>query len=65
MMDYIKKMIKSRTVWLGAIVSLLGWIQTVIPELPIDPLYQGYAGMFVGLLIVLLRLDTKDAIEDK
>ena len=60
-MDYIKKLLKSRTVWLGLaqIVTALGLYFTGeanIQELFIAP---------TGVLTILFRLMTKTKIEEK
>lgn len=59
------KALKSRTVWMGVVVTVLGVVQTFAPALPISPLYQGVLAIAVGILIVVLRFDTDDAIADK
>jgi hypothetical protein len=64
-LDYLKKALKSRTVWFGIVISGLGFIQSIVYEFPISPLYQGILGVVLGAIIVLLRLDTEDAIDDK
>lgn len=53
---------KSRTIWLGGVISTLGVVQVFAPALPIHPLYQGLLAIVVGLLIVVLRYDTHDSI---
>ena len=64
-MIYIKKALKSRTVWLGMIVTVLSTFQSLISEFPVPYYVQGLIGSILGILIILLRLDTTDGIADK
>lgn len=64
-MDYIKKALKSRTVWLGMIVTVLSTFQGLVSEMPVPYYVQGIIGSVLGILIILLRLDTSDGIADK
>lgn len=63
--EYLKKAMKSRTVWFGMIISGLGFVQSIIYEFPVSPAIQGVIGVTLGAVIVLLRMDTTDAIDDK
>lgn len=64
-MDYLKKALKSRTVWLGIIVTILSTFQGLVSEMPVPYYVQGIIGSVLGILIILLRLDTTDGIADK
>jgi putative flippase GtrA len=64
-MAYLRKALKSRTVWLGAIVTILSTFQGLVSEMPVPYYVQGIIGSVLGILIILLRLDTKDGIADK
>lgn len=59
------KAFKSRTVWMGIGLTILGVLQTFATDLPIRPLYQGLFAAIIGILIIVLRFDTNDAISDK
>lgn len=61
----LKKALKSRTVWLGISISTLGVVQNFVSILPVTPLYQSLVSVIVGVIIVILRFDTDDAIKDK
>lgn len=61
----IKKALKSRTVWLGIIISTLGVFQSFVNIIPVNPIYQSLIAVFLGVVIVILRFDTDDAISDK
>jgi hypothetical protein len=63
--EYLKKALKSRTVWFGMAISGLGFIQSIVYEFPVSPAIQGVIGVILGAAIVLLRMDTDDAIDDK
>ena len=63
--DMLKKALKSRTVWLGISISTLGVAQNFVSILPVTPLYQSLVSVIVGIIIVILRFDTDDAIKDK
>lgn len=59
----MKKARKSRTIWLGGIISTLGVLQSSLILLPIPPLWQGVLIAVLGVAIILLRLDTDAPIE--
>jgi hypothetical protein len=63
--DYLKKAMKSRTILLGCLISVLSFIQGIVYEFPVPVLYQGLIGSVLGVLVILLRMDTTDAIDDK
>lgn len=62
---YIKKALKSRTILVGILISGLSFIQGIVYEFPVTPFIQGIIGVALGTIIVLLRMDTDDAIDDK
>lgn len=59
----MKKARKSRTIWLGGAVSTLGVLQALVVSFPIPPIWQGVSAIIIGLLIILLRLDTDGPIQ--
>lgn len=59
----MKKLHKSRTVWLGVGVSTFSVIQGLVLSAKIDPIIQGVVGVVLGAVIVFLRLDTDGPIE--
>ena len=63
--EYLKKAIKSRTVLVGILISGLSFIQGIVYEFPVSPMLQGIIGVILGTVVVLLRMDTTDAIDDK
>lgn len=62
---YIKKALKSRTILVGILISGLSFIQGIVYEFPVTPFIQGIIGVALGTIVVLLRMDTDDAIDDK
>lgn len=60
-----KKALKSRTVWLGIIVMVLSVLQEYIDFLPVKTEYRILIGIFLGLIIILLRLKTTGSIDEK
>lgn len=64
-MAYLRKALKSRTVWLGMIVTIMSTFQGLVSEMPVPYYVQGIIGSVLGIGIILLRLDTKDGIADK
>ena len=61
----LPKGLRSRAVWVGIVLTVLGVLQVFAPDLPIRPLYQGLFAAVVGILIVLIRYDTTGSIDDK
>ena len=64
-LEYLKKAIKSRTVLVGILISGISFIQGIVYEFPVSPMLQGIIGVILGTIVVLLRMDTTDAIDDK
>jgi hypothetical protein len=63
--EYLKKAIKSRTILVGVLISGLSFIQGIVYEFPVTPFVQGIIGVLLGTVVVLLRMDTTDGIDDK
>lgn len=61
----LPKGFKSRTVWIGIALTVLGTLQAFATVLPFRPIYQGLFSVIVGVLIVLVRYDTHGSIKDK
>ena len=64
-LEYLKKAIKSRTIMVGILISGISFIQGIVYEFPVSPMLQGIIGVILGTIVVLLRMDTTDAIDDK
>lgn len=64
-MSYLLKALKSRTVWLGIIVTVLSTFQGLVGQMPFPYYIQGAIGSVLGIAIIVLRLVTTDAIADK
>ncbi|MFZ5697783.1 MAG: hypothetical protein ACOY9J_03520 [Pseudomonadota bacterium] len=67
-MKAILKRLKSRTVWLGIAVQLLGvltLVQSNLGSLNIPPQYAGWAAIIVGTLIGVLRELTTKPVSEK
>jgi hypothetical protein len=62
---YLKKCAKSRTMWLGALVSMLGAVQGIYYQLPMPWYMQAMSYVVIGAVMNLLRADTHDSITDK
>ena len=52
------KGLRSRAVWVGIVLTILGVLQVFAVNFPIRPLYQGLFSAVIGILIVLIRYDT-------
>jgi NhaP-type Na+/H+ or K+/H+ antiporter len=46
-------------------MTCLSFVQGIVYEFPIPVIYQGMIGCVLGVLVILLRMDTTDAIDDK
>lgn len=57
--------LKSKTVWLGLVIAILSWVQSVIFQSGIDPDQLGYVGTVLGAIIVFLRSKTTTSLSDK
>ena len=58
----MKSWIKSKTVWLGLIVGVLGVVQGTLETAPIPEPFGGLALGVLGAVIVALRAMTTEAI---
>jgi hypothetical protein len=47
------------------VISGLGFVQSIVYEFPVSPVLQGIIGVTLGAIVVILRMDTDDAIDDK
>jgi uncharacterized membrane protein YccC len=63
--EYLKKAFKSRTIIMGIVITCLSFVQGIVYEFPVTPFIQGIIGCVLGILIVLLRMDTTDGIANK
>jgi len=61
------KIIKSKTIIFGFLLTLLGAIQTYLPsaQAAFDPVTYGIATAVVGVLVIVLRFFTTCSIGDK
>ena len=59
------KILKSKTIWFGIIVAILSVLQGFIVNIPIDAHWQALIGMFIAVIIVVLRFMTTGSIDDK
>lgn len=65
MLDSILNSFKSRTVWLGLIVTVLSWVQSVIMDAGLSSDQVGLIGTVLGALIVWLRSLTTQPLSEK
>ena len=56
---------KSKTIWFGAAVAILGVVQSTLPTLTLTPSQSGLAGMIIGVIVILLRTVTTGSLSDK
>ena len=61
----MKQWVKSRTMWAGFLIGLLGLAQAALQTAPLDPGMQGYIFAGIGALIMFLRTITNKALADK
>jgi hypothetical protein len=63
----VKGSLKSKLMWLGAAVSVMGYIQANIQLISnfIPQEYIGAANMALGLAIMIARYFTTESLEDK
>lgn len=50
---------------MGIVITCLSFVQGIVYEFPVTPFIQGIVGCVLGILIVLLRMDTTDGIANK
>jgi hypothetical protein len=65
MKDAIKGGFKSKTIWFGTAVTILGIVQSTIPTLALTPTQTGLVGMAIGIVVVILRAITSDSLSEK
>lgn len=63
----LKGSLLSKTIWLGAAVTVMGYVQANIELISqfIPPKYVGAANMALGVLIILARTVTTQSLSDK
>ncbi len=61
----MKKWWKSKTVWLGLVVSTIGMIETIfrVQGLTVPPIVYEIEGIVTGILIIILRRLTNTGLE--
>lgn len=64
-MKKMKKWLKSRTMWVGFGVGMLGVLQATAETAPLDPQFQGLVTGAIGVLMMGLRTITKTALSEK
>ena len=64
-LHYLKKLSRSRTAWLGALISALSFVQSIVPEFSVSVRAQALIGVGIGVVIIWLRMDTDHSVEDK
>ena len=64
---WIDRIIRSKTMWLAAILSVLGVVQTSTDVLApyMSPNAMGVFTLIVGVLVALLRVVTNTDLKDK
>jgi hypothetical protein len=61
----MKNWIKSKTMWVGFGVGLLGLIQATLETSPLDPQYQGLITGGIGVAMMGLRVITTKPLAEK
>jgi hypothetical protein len=61
----MKNWIKSKTMWVGFGVGLLGLIQATMETAPLDPQIQGIIVSIIGVAMMGLRTITTSSLSDK
>lgn len=61
------KIIKSKTIIFGFLVTVLGAIQTYLPnaQAAFDPVTYGVVTAIIGVLVIVLRFFTTTSVGDK
>lgn len=62
-MRFLKKIVKSRTMWLAVGIAGLGALEQQIMVIPED--YRGYALIVISILVAALRFATTQPISEK
>lgn len=62
-----KKILKSKTIIFGLVITLLGAVQTNLPYVQaiLDPVTYGIATAVIGVVVIVLRFYTSTSISDK
>lgn len=61
----IKKALKSKTIWFAIIVAVLSVLQGFVFYVPLEPIYQAAIGVFLAVVITILRFITTGSLDDK
>jgi hypothetical protein len=61
----MKEFWKSKTMWFGFVLGLLGLVQTTMADMPLDPQVSGIIVSVIGAASMVLRGLTKTAIGEK
>lgn len=61
----IKKVLKSKTIWFAIIVAVLSVLQGFVFYVPFEPIYQAILGIFLAVVITVLRFATTGSLDDK
>lgn len=66
-MKWLKKLLKSKTLVFGFLVTVLGAVQTYLPNVQalFDPVTYGVVTAAIGVLVIVLRAVTTQPLEDK
>lgn len=65
MWDTILGSLKSKTVWLGLLVTILSWVQATVSGAALPPEIVSVVGTVIGALIIWLRSLTTTSLADK
>lgn len=75
MLSYIRKLFRSRTVWFGAILTMLSSVATIIPMVYVQltpgqlsafrDMFGAEAMAVVGLIVIVLRIVTTKPISER
>ncbi len=61
----MKNWIKSKTMWVGFSIGLLGLLQATMETSPLSPQYQGIIVSVIGVVMMGLRTITTSSLADK
>lgn len=61
--EYLKKMLKSKTVWLGILMTIIPYIASYMTDQ--ITLYGAVVNSIAGILVIILRLITTKPISEK
>lgn len=67
MKRYLRGAMRSKSIWLSALVAIFGGLEMYYPYLErnIDPKYYGPIFFGIGMTGIVLRIATKQSLEDK